>query len=105
MNSQPNPLPATGGSTNANSSPWIRVFSRIPLTLWYPFARFVAWCAWRPFPYRRHVVDGNLKTSFPEWDDATRERVIRDYYRGFADVFVEVLRSLRLSRRRARAAA
>jgi KDO2-lipid IV(A) lauroyltransferase len=33
-----------------------------------------------------------------EWDDATRERVIRDYYRGFADVFLEVLRSLRLSR-------
>jgi len=84
--------------SNANSSPWIRVFSRIPLTLWYPFARFVAWCAWRPFPYRRHVVDGNLRISFPEWDDATRERVIRDYYRGFADVFLEVLRSLRLSR-------
>src|SRR5882672_2501648 len=78
-------------------SPWIRVFSRIPLALWYPFARFMAWCAWRPFPYRRHVIDGNLKISFPEWDDATRESVIRDYYRGFADVLVEVLCSLRLT--------
>jgi KDO2-lipid IV(A) lauroyltransferase len=58
----------------------------------------MAWCAWRPFPYRRHVVDGNLKISFPEWDEAARERVIRDYYRGFADVFIEVFRSLRLSR-------
>ncbi len=28
---------------------------------------------------------------------ATREQVIRDYYRGFADVFVEVVHSLRLS--------
>jgi len=49
------------------------------------------------FPYRRHVVLANLKASFPEWDDATRERVIRDYYRGFADVFVEVVHSLRLT--------
>jgi len=80
------------------SSPWIRVFSRVPLGLLYPFARFAAWCAWRPFPYRRHVIEGNLRISFPEWDDARRESVIRDYYRGFADVFLEVLRSLRLSR-------
>jgi KDO2-lipid IV(A) lauroyltransferase len=80
-------------------SSWgIRVFSRVPLALLYPFARLVAWCAWRPFPYRRRVVEDNLKASFPEWDDAARESVIRDYYRGFADVFIEVLRSLRLSR-------
>ena len=26
------------------------------------------------FPYRRHVVEANLKSSFPEWDDATREQ-------------------------------
>ena len=77
---------------------WIRVFSRIPLTLWYPFARFMAYLAWRVFPYRRHVVDANLKAAFPEWDDVTRERVIRDYYRGFADMLVEVMRSLRLTR-------
>ena len=58
-----------------SSSPWIRVFSRVPLALSYPFARWVAWCAWKPFPYRRHVVEGNLKASFPEWDDARRETV------------------------------
>ena len=69
----------------------------MPLWIWYPFASFLAFLAWRVFPYRRHVVVANLKASFPEWDDATRERVIRDYYRGFADVFVEVFHSLRLT--------
>jgi KDO2-lipid IV(A) lauroyltransferase len=73
------------------------VFSRVPLLLWYPVARFLAWCAWRVIPYRRHVVDANLKASFPEWDDTTRELVIRDYYRGFADMLVEVMHSLRLT--------
>jgi KDO2-lipid IV(A) lauroyltransferase len=85
------PLPGT------RCSLWIRLFSRIPLGIWYPVARFMAWCAWRVIPYRRHVVEANLKASFPEWDDVTRERVIRDYYRGFADMLVEVMRSLRLT--------
>ena len=57
----------------------------------------MAFCAWRLIPYRRHVVEANLKASFPEWDDATREGVIRDYYRGFADMLVEVMHSLRLT--------
>jgi KDO2-lipid IV(A) lauroyltransferase len=82
---------------SSSCSVWIRVFSRVPLLLWYPVARFLAWCAWRVIPYRRHVVDANLKACFPEWDDATREKVIRDYYRGFADMLVEVLHSLRLT--------
>jgi Kdo2-lipid IVA lauroyltransferase/acyltransferase len=56
----------------------------------------MAFCAWRVFPYRRHVVEANLRASFPEWDDATRERVIRDYYRGFADMLVELIHSPRL---------
>jgi KDO2-lipid IV(A) lauroyltransferase len=76
----------------------LRLLSSLPLSLWYGIASFLAFIAWKVFPYRRHVVEGNLRISFPEWDDAARERVIRDYYRGFADVFVETLRSLRMSR-------
>jgi KDO2-lipid IV(A) lauroyltransferase len=55
--------------------------------------------SWRVIPYRRHVVVANLAASFPEWSDAQRELVIRDYYRGFADMLVEIMRSLRLTRR------
>ncbi len=82
----------------AKHSLWIRAFSRIPLFIWYPIARFLAWMAWKVIPYRRHVVLANLKASFPEWDDQQRERVIRDYYRGFADMLVEVVRIPRLTR-------
>ncbi len=49
-------------------------------------------------PYRRHVVEANLKACFPEWDDIRREAVIRDYYRGFADMLFEVLHSARMTR-------
>jgi KDO2-lipid IV(A) lauroyltransferase len=78
-------------------SMWIRLLSLIPLALWFPFASFLAWLSWRVIPYRRHVLVANLQASFPEWDDATRERVIRDYYRGFADMLVEVMHSARLT--------
>ena len=86
-----------GTSPPARPSLWLRALSRIPLALWYPFARFLAFLAWRVIPYRRHVVEANLKASFPEWDPAARERVIRDYYRGFADMLVEVVHSQRLT--------
>jgi Kdo2-lipid IVA lauroyltransferase/acyltransferase len=85
-------------SQSTKSSLWIRVLSWIPLALWYPFASFLAFLSWRVIPYRRHVVEANLRASFPEWDDAARERVIRDYYRGFADMLVELVHSLRLTR-------
>ena len=98
--SSPNHPSAASGTTTpcARLSLWIRGFSLIPLFLWYPFARFLAFLSWRVIPYRRHVVEANLKASFPEWDAATRERVMRDYYRGFADMLVEVIHSARLSR-------
>ncbi|HEU4590620.1 MAG TPA: lysophospholipid acyltransferase family protein [Steroidobacteraceae bacterium] len=90
------PLP---GTTPASTpSLWIRALSLFPLALWYPLARLMAWMSWRVIPYRRHVVVANLKASFPEWDDATRERVIREYYRGFADMLVEILHSARMTR-------
>jgi KDO2-lipid IV(A) lauroyltransferase len=91
------PLPGTSSPELAKNSLWIRVFSRVPLSVWYPIARFLAFMAWKVIPYRRHVVLANLAASFPDWDEATRERVIRDYYRGFADMLVEVMRSLRLT--------
>ncbi len=89
----PNPAPPS-----SRSSWWIRALSRIPLSCWYTFASGLAWLSWRVFPYRRHVVEANLKACFPEWDDAQREIVIRDYYRGFADMLVEIVHSLRLTR-------
>jgi len=91
-----------GDASAAKCSLWIRVFSRLPLLFWYPVASFLAWMSWRVIPYRRHVVDANLKACFPEWDDINRERVIRDYYRGFADMLVEILHSLRLTEKELR---
>jgi KDO2-lipid IV(A) lauroyltransferase len=77
---------------------WLRALALLPLPAWYAIASLLAFLGWKVFPHRRHVVEGNLRACFPEWDDATRERVIGQFYRGFADVFVEVVHAVRMSR-------
>ena len=77
---------------------WVRWFAAIPLSTLYGFASLLALLADRVFPYRRHVVEHNLRLAFPDFDDATLRRVITDYYRGFADMLVEIIKSAALSR-------
>jgi Kdo2-lipid IVA lauroyltransferase/acyltransferase len=93
-----NASPLPGTIPSSKPSFWVRALALMPLAIWYPIARGLAWLAWRVIPYRRHVVVANLKISFPDWSEEKREQVIRDYYRGFADVLVEVVHSARLTR-------
>jgi len=76
---------------------WVRLLSRVPLPALHGFASFLAWLAYRVFPYRQHVVRENLTKAFPDFDEATIQQVMRDYYRGFADVLVELIKAASLS--------
>lgn len=71
---------------------WFAVLSRLPFAFWYAFASLVAWLALHVVGYRRHVVDQQLRACFPDLDAAALHRLKRDFYRGFSDVFVEILR-------------
>ncbi len=76
---------------------WVRSLSRVPLALLYRLADLLGWLAFRVFPYRDEVVRGNLSRSFPDWDKPRMRAVRRDYYQGFADMLVEVIKSATLS--------
>lgn len=41
--------------------------------------------------YRKAVVQKNLLNSFPEKTDKERKKIEKDFYKGFADMFVETL--------------
>ncbi|MBP6514732.1 MAG: lysophospholipid acyltransferase family protein [Steroidobacteraceae bacterium] len=71
---------------------WLAVLSRLPFWFWYAMASFFAWLALYVVNYRRHVVDAQLKACFPEWDAAKLHEVKREFYRGFADVFAEIVK-------------
>ena len=75
---------------------WVRVLSRVPFVLLYRLADLLGWLAFRVFPYRDQVVRENLSRSFPDWDERRMREVRRDYYRGFADMLIEVVKSASL---------
>jgi len=56
-------------------------------------ADLLGWLAFRVYPYREHVVRENLAKAFPELDDTGVRAIMRDYYKGFAQMLVELLKT------------
>ena len=59
-------------------------------------ADLLGWLAFRVFPYREHVVRENLTKAFPDLDEAGLRQLMRAYYRGFAQMLVELLKGASL---------
>src|SRR5690349_11130835 len=88
--------PAVEASTEPGRSAWwVRAVSSIPLSALYGFASFLGWLS-RFFPHREHVVRENLTKAFPDLDEPGLKAVMRNYYQGFADMLVEVIKSATL---------
>lgn len=47
--------------------------------------------------YRKKVVIQNLKECFPEKSDKERKKIMKDFYKHFADTFVETIKLLHVS--------
>jgi KDO2-lipid IV(A) lauroyltransferase len=82
----------------ARSAWWVRMLATLPLPFLYGFASLVGWLAFRVFPHRGELVHNSLKMAFPEMDEKAIRRVMRDYYAGFADMFVEIVKSAKMPR-------
>src|SRR5690242_20591724 len=84
----------TEAAAVGRSAWWVRAVAALPLGVLYRLADFLGWLAFRVFPYREHVVRENLSKAFPELDEVGLAAVRRLYYQGFADVLVEVIKSV-----------
>lgn len=49
--------------------------------------------------YRKEVIDENLLKSFPEKSVEERTKIRKDFYRNFADILVESIKSLSISKK------
>jgi Kdo2-lipid IVA lauroyltransferase/acyltransferase len=86
--------PSTSNSaTPSRSAWWVRMLAALPLPVLYAFSSIIGWLAYRVVPYRAQLVHSNLKLAFPEMDEKALERTKRRYYAGFADMFVEIVKS------------
>jgi Kdo2-lipid IVA lauroyltransferase/acyltransferase len=80
----------------ARSAWWVRMLATLPLSVLYVFSGAIGWLAFRVFPYRAALVRQHLTTAFPDRDAAGISQIMRRYYAGFADMFVEIVRSARM---------
>jgi len=85
----------------AGGSPawWVRLAALAPFWLLYGAAAVAAWIAPRLLRRNPAVVREHLAIAFPELEPHAREAIVRDFYRGFAQIAVEVLKAARLSPR------
>jgi KDO2-lipid IV(A) lauroyltransferase len=75
---------------------WLRLAATLPLRALYALATLIGWVTYRMFPYREHVVRENLGIAFPELDEPGLRALMRDYYAGFAQVLVEIVKAASL---------
>ena len=75
---------------------WARLVARVPLPALYGLASFLGWLTFRFFPYRKDVVRENLTKAFPAFGEEQLREVMRSYYLGFAQMLVEIIKSVRM---------
>ncbi len=77
---------------------FFRLLSRLPLSLLYLVANGLYWLAFYAFKYRRQVVYRNMSRSFPEKNEAEIHRLAKAFYRNLADIMVESIKAITISR-------
>lgn len=75
------------------SSWWVLALAALPLTVLHGFAALFAWLAFRVFGYRTAIIRQSLAIAFPESTFVEREQIRRDFYRGYGDVMMELVKS------------
>jgi Kdo2-lipid IVA lauroyltransferase/acyltransferase len=76
---------------------WTRFLARWPWAALYALASCLAFLAYYVVAFRREIIRQNLDLAFPGMSPPERNRLTRDYYRGFADVLVEIAKTPRLT--------
>ncbi len=72
--------------------------SILPLPILYVFTDFFYLLIITIIPYRKSVIEGNLKRSFPEKSEKELKRVKRAYYRHFTNLLAEGIKNLSISK-------
>jgi len=70
----------------------------IPFPLFYGLSDFIYFILYYVIGYRKKVVFGNLKNSFPEKSDKELRKISRKFYRYLCDLLLETFKTLTIRR-------
>jgi KDO2-lipid IV(A) lauroyltransferase len=77
---------------------WLRVMSRLPLSVLYALCGVLALLAHRVFRMRLKLASANVAACFPALDARAVNRILRDHYRQVGQMVAEIIRGAKLSR-------
>jgi KDO2-lipid IV(A) lauroyltransferase len=89
--------PPEGAAPVGAPAAWIRLIGALPWPVLYGFASCLAFLAERVVRYRHGQVQEKLTLAFPDAHEARLAEIQHGYYRGFADMLVEIVKSTRMS--------
>lgn len=79
--------------------PFFYGISLLPFPLFYLLSDLFCFLLYRVVGYRKKVVMENLRNSFPEKSEEERERIASRFYRNLADIMLETIKMLTISRK------
>lgn len=78
--------------------PFIFIFSKLPLRVLYFLSDYLLYpVLYRLLGYRTKVVSLNINNSLPEYSDAQKLKIEKDFYHYLCDLFVETIKSFSAS--------
>lgn len=77
-------------------------FSYLPLWVLYRFSDLFYLLLLTVFPYRKQVIEQNLKNSFPELKQQEIRKLRNKFYRHFCDLLIEGIKNLTISEKQLR---
>ena len=72
--------------------------SLLPLWILYRLSDLVFLLFMSIIPYRKKVVQGNIKKSFPDLSPKDQAVLVRGFYRHFSDLLIESIKNLSISK-------
>ena len=75
----------------------VKGVSRLPWPFIYGLASLAFFFLFHLRLYRWKIVNDNLRRAFPEWGPAQLRLHTRAFYRGFCDLFAEILKAVTIS--------
>lgn len=80
------------------SLPLLYVISLLPFPVLYALSDFMYFVLYHVLGYRKKVVFGNLRNSFPDKSEAEIEELGKKYYRYLCDLTLETFKTLTISK-------
>jgi KDO2-lipid IV(A) lauroyltransferase len=69
----------------------------LPLFILYRFSDLFYFLLITIFPYRKTVIDENIRRSFPQMSEVEQRAIRKKFYRHFADILIEGIANLSMS--------